>query len=731
MDKFRERGRWFLGLVFCIVCGLENVSASEDSSFIITDRGEPRATIIIGRKATQVEGFAASELQKYIQQIAGARLPIRKDSDKVEGNLILIGNKQNNIRIAQLGEKIKISPEYPGKEGFIIRVTGNNLILAGSDSNGTLYSIYDLLESIGCRWFFPQVAGWEIIPREKDISVSRRIERIEKPDFKNRETWQQLGMGHCDWLAKNKCNHLVIQWWQWNDSIYKTYLRDLKKRGIECEVGHDNTISWWLPADKYFDKHPEYYPLINGRRMGGKATQFCFSNSNAAEEVAKNMCKFIEKYPEVAVIGLGITDTSGGFCECERCKALHTEYMPEESTDHSGEYLFFANKVANIVAKSYPDKKIQVHAYEYGKTIDAPVNITAAKNLKLVFYLWVRDGARAINSIESSRNKYLSSELKKYLKIFGNGNVVAADYYYGMGPYGYHQEESPWWRGFIWPIFEVIAKDFPYFKQEGIQSVSIASGWQFSYLLNTYLFSRFAWEADANLDKLLDDFCTKSFETAAGPMRRYLDLLMKSMRSIDFSKTRGAFWRLKGYKNAYVPHRQNLPVLLNQKLLRELGTCLKEARGMAKANEGVLKRISLVEEEFKYSNYFIRIRDIKKSGDRFFKDQHYEKAVKTYTSALKLLNEAAATQCCKGLAKGLEGEIEIKAHLLLAKTLRNIDIKDKENIAQNPSAEKIEDGTVNKPIGWGCYQGDGSIRWSSTTDEAYSGKYSVFLEATC
>ncbi|MFA6716127.1 MAG: hypothetical protein WCS27_12170 [Victivallaceae bacterium] len=49
--------------------------------FVITENGVPRTKIIIKNNASQVEKFAATELQKYVKEMSGAELIIKETND--------------------------------------------------------------------------------------------------------------------------------------------------------------------------------------------------------------------------------------------------------------------------------------------------------------------------------------------------------------------------------------------------------------------------------------------------------------------------------------------------------------------------------------------------------------------------------------------------------------------------------------------------------------------------
>ena len=707
--------------------------------FVITENGVPRTKIIIKNNASQVEKFAATELQKYVKEMSGAELIIKETNDfpppPLSGSIIIGKMKTNSLLLPILG-----NPRLPENDCFIIRLINNNLILAGGNARGTLYAVYELLEELGCRWFFPK-KEWEIIPRLKSIKLTG-INKTEIPHFKNRELWA----GKYDWLAKNKGNRIPVWWPYWNGEPeyyikngkkykqrkysvnYRDYLKEGKKRGIKCSVAADNSVDFWLPASKYFNSHPEFYPLVRGKRTashidlqkevftrGFPLHQFCFSSKGGEKEIADNMSKLIVKYPDIDTLGLYLTDRKDtGFCDCEKCVYLHKKFMPPQSVDHTGEYIYFANNIAALLSKTNPEVMIELSAYEWSSSLEAPINIKPAPNTKLVFWNYMRGYARPLKSTASSRNYYINSELLKYLNLFGGERITVTDYYYGMSCY----------FNFIWPIFDIIKTDMAYYHNLGINGIRAFPGSHFSHFLNTYLALRLAWNTNLDINEILDDFCQKAFMQAASPMKCYINILRKSLKDIDFKKTTQGNSSYKGWKNDFVPTYENLFVLLKPETLEQLNNCLIAAKKLAKNNDDVLKRLELVEKEFSYNYFIIKANEFKMQGDTFLKGKKYDAALNCYRNALETLDDGKKDG--QNYSKINFGK-SVRDVLLLTENI--IEQKRINNIAQNASAENITvDNKGNSfPASWGCYKGAGICRWGSSCD-FIDGKRSAFIE---
>lgn len=723
-------------------CASDKSDEGRKDAFKITDAGKAVAVIVTGERPGEPEAFAAAELQKYVKRISGAELKIVKGGS-VPANAILIGTAESNPEIARLAGKLPERPGGLGKEGFEIAVVDGSLIIAGGGSVGALYGTYGLLEKFGCRWYF-QDKDWqgravsdsgEVMPKLASLSMDTSIKMVERPSFKSREVWQGLGFAHLDWMAKHRLNHLVIRWFDWSEESYVRALPEIRKRGVEIELGHDNSINFWLPPNLYFKSHPEYYALINGERRlvpepGNKWTvsQFCFSNPDGIKETAKNICEFLDRHPEIKTVGLSYSDARAWatMCQCDECKRLVGKYRPEGSVSYSGAYLHFANQVAGLVAEKRPDAMLSIGAYEDPAVFEAPAGIKAAPNLRLCLYLFQRNGANAIDSSDSRRNCYIRSEISKWEEIFDHHNIVIADYYYGMDTY----------KGGIWPIYKVIPQDFLYFAKRGFHGASLSPGYKFSNQLSNWLFCIYAWDANANIDAQLDDFCANFFEEASVPMRRYVEALAGMMRDYDQAKIQNIYQNAAGQcgKRDFLPVYPNLLALLDEKRLQVLEGHLGDARRMASKDGAVAKRIDDAAGELARSAAYVRTSVKLKEVDSALAEGRRNDA------CLKL-DEIIEAQRADRNYKNVLDEFQIP-DLMAIKNVINSVCDNTENLVRNPSgllvaqsgelrrsAKSGDITAVDRPEGWSLYHGDGSARWGACGDGRNGGR-SVFIEAT-
>ncbi|MDY7010464.1 MAG: alpha-N-acetylglucosaminidase TIM-barrel domain-containing protein [Planctomycetota bacterium] len=190
----------------------------------IVDGGESRAVIMLGEKPTWIERHAADELAGYVKQISGAELKVFKNSLKAakdSRNIILIGRPETNAEIKKLSGRglVKVSPEHPGLDGFVIKTISsgdkNYLVLSGSMDRSVLYAVYHLLENFCDVGFF---GDGDRIPKKAGIAFGE-LDLSERPQFAGRENIQACAFHYSmqywsfadwkreiDWTAKKKFN---------------------------------------------------------------------------------------------------------------------------------------------------------------------------------------------------------------------------------------------------------------------------------------------------------------------------------------------------------------------------------------------------------------------------------------------------------------------------------------------------------------------------------------------
>jgi hypothetical protein len=103
----------------------------------------------------------------------------------------------------------------------------------------------------------------------------------------------------------------------------------------------------YLPPEKYFAAHTDWYSEIDGKRKHDNA-QLCLTSEDMTRELIKNVLDALRKNPDAKMIDVSQNDWAG-FCTCAKCKAIDDA---EES--HAGNARVDAQQVAEAVEKEFP-----------------------------------------------------------------------------------------------------------------------------------------------------------------------------------------------------------------------------------------------------------------------------------------------------------------------------------------------------------------------------------------
>src|SRR4030042_734484 len=94
------------GFVFLAAClgepSVKSNNAIVGSELVRVKNGRPTATIVISDSPTDNARSGANELQRYIEKISGAKLPIASDSTPPSGCMVLVGRSKLTDEIAGL-----------------------------------------------------------------------------------------------------------------------------------------------------------------------------------------------------------------------------------------------------------------------------------------------------------------------------------------------------------------------------------------------------------------------------------------------------------------------------------------------------------------------------------------------------------------------------------------------------------------------------------------------------
>ena len=116
--------------------------------------------------------FAGAQLQSYIRRMSACQLPV--STERREGSAIVIDLREN----LDAADRALLSPPAAGYDGYAMAVRGgvgqaDRIVIGGDNERGVLYGVYDLLEQLGCRWFYPtqDPDDPEVVPNRSTLAV--------------------------------------------------------------------------------------------------------------------------------------------------------------------------------------------------------------------------------------------------------------------------------------------------------------------------------------------------------------------------------------------------------------------------------------------------------------------------------------------------------------------------------------------------------------------------------
>ena len=482
-----RRGVFLLAGVLLAIAA-ECRSFRPDGDFVIAERGrQAECTIVYAQDAGPVVEYAAEELRDYVKKLTGVELTV---NGKAPQRIVL-----------EHGGLCDVPPD-----GFAIRTTRDGeLRISGTNPRGCLYGVYDLLERYGGVGFY---SSWcEKVPQLARLAVPADTVGMSAPAFAMREPyWYDLNQ-HKEFSAKlrvNGYNHV--------------------KGEVPAKLGGDDfrfggglsschTFAKLCDPEVYFDKHPEYFSLVKGKRLK-KGTQLCLTNPDVLDIVTSNVLARIRQDPGAKFYGVSQNDWYN-YCECEKCKAVD-----DEEGSHAGTMVRFVNAVAERVEREFPDVLIETLAYQY--TRKPPKKTRLRHNVVPCLCTIELDFAHAIPESPYLQNKDFMSD------IVGWGRQTDQLYVWDYVTQFTH---------YPCPFANVYALqgNIRFFRENGVKMLfeqGAREGYHAGFAeLKAWLLAKLMWNPDADVKALLDEFFDGYYGKAAPFVREYFEELHRRQRT--------------------------------------------------------------------------------------------------------------------------------------------------------------------------------------------------------
>jgi hypothetical protein len=553
-----------------LLCGML-LSADQ----ILVKDGKPAGTIWLDATAKPGEKTAAEELQTYLKKMSGAEF--RTGAER-NGSCIVLAT----VNTPGIPTTMKKALDGRKDESYLLKTEGGKLYIVGKTQVGTLYGAYGLLaDQLNVRWFMP---GEEYVESRKDI-VLPDLNKVDEPVY----LWRQATQGGASGLARASKTWAARNRLQCPSEFSIRGLSDPKQRDyfdariadhIFSEGSH---LTFYLaaPPQKYLKTHPEYFALVNGKRLQNKGhhnTHYCLSNPELQKLVADYICSLYDKYGRRITYCFGAPDSVKDWCECENCRALDEE----GKFDVSRRFHTVAQKIAAMVYAKHPDMRLSLWAYANYRSL--PKDLKIDPRMDLYFCSHGRCFAHRIDDPNCLRNAEMLALLKSWMAL--KPATVRL--------YEYSTSTPMSWT----PLEHVLAADLKTFRRMGI------SGWKEGVhfpdanyrkipkieddphhsahrLGHSWLFfdvaGRLTWNPDLDVDAVIADFESKYYGKAYPAMKKFNDL-----RRAAWDNASGCF--------GYPTGDSRTPTLLMKEGLKDELLKLLDRADQLAGDDPVLKR---------------------------------------------------------------------------------------------------------------------------------------------
>ena len=419
-------------------------------------------TIAVQNSSDVYQIAAAKELQKYLTEVLGVTLPIEKNVTK-------------SIVICNTGIKSLYA------NGYRIFTQDGSVFIDGTPTRGYIHGVYRFLEEFANLRIYTGML--REIDKKSSVTVPNKTSILYNPFFEYTDTDFRSPRN----TEYSLCNGLT-------GGVYRSIPTELG--GTVSYIGSfAHTLSTQLcSASKYFDKHPEYFALHDGKRT---SRQLCLTNPDTLKIVTDDVLNALKANhnPNASLQIVSLTQNDNyDYCECEECKAFENAH----GGVHSAAIINFVNQVADTVKKEgYDNVAIDTFAYQYSR--QAPQNIVPRENV--IVRLCTIEGCfiHSLDDPDCEQNAAIMKDLNDWSKICSR--IYIWDY-----TNNYRNTLS------VWPDFDVIQRNIQVFYEHNVKGIYEEGNFYIDSCdgefgeLKSYMISRCLQNPYCDLEKDTDGF---------------------------------------------------------------------------------------------------------------------------------------------------------------------------------------------------------------------------------
>lgn len=477
-----HRVRQYCWLMVCLIEPLRSLSAQAIPEVQLASDGQAQMPIVVSPEAPPKIREAARELAEYLGRISGAVFRV-EDGNSKSG----ISARQKEIVVGMVSSFKELPFEVDFKSGtvsrdqFVLKTTRNRFYVLGTTPAAVECAVWDFLHRQGYRLFF-LTDTWEVVPDRRSLSVA--IDLIEQPDYMTRQAPRGA-----PWSDRNL-------WSRWKK-------RNRMNSSFQLSTGHAYG-SIVRRNQKTFNEHPEYFALVDGKRLPGVTAKFCVSNPELRQIVIDDAVNQMKAHPDLDSVSMDPSD-GGGWCECDVCLRMGSA---------SDRALTLANDVAAAInGLGLGQKYVGMYGYN---DHSPPPNIKAHRNVVIsVATSFIRGGYSIEDLVSGWQAQGAVPGIRDYHDVFAWSHDLPRRARGGN--------------------IEYLTRTIPWFYEHGSRFMNSENmdSWGANGL-GYWLTPQLLWDVDnaTRVDALIEDFLGNAFGDAKEPMRAFYQLVNRDRDSV-------------------------------------------------------------------------------------------------------------------------------------------------------------------------------------------------------